>query len=64
MTNKDERPKHDDGSPMSADSIVDHISNFAHIGHTRLTAEEETYKRGEYLGGPVGNHAKSGRCFA
>ncbi|KAL7553740.1 hypothetical protein ACHAWF_017058 [Thalassiosira exigua] len=53
MINPDARPH-----GMNADEIVDHICMHAHIGHTRLRAEDETYTRGANRGGQVGNHAK------
>jgi len=39
---------------MTADEIAQHICTHAHIGHIRVTAEEDTYDSG----GQVGNHAK------
>lgn len=53
MINEGTRPRNDDRY-MNANEIAEVICNHAHIGHIRVTAEEDAYGSG----GQIGNHAK------
>lgn len=53
MINEGSRPQID-GRSMTANEIAEHICTHAHIGHIRVTAEEDAYGSG----GQIGNHAK------
>ena len=57
MIVKDSRPEID-GRSMTAEEIAEHICRHAHIGHIRVTAEEDTYNHKDRNGGQIGNHAK------
>ena len=56
--NKNTRPKYSDGNFKNDKDTAEHICKYVEIAHVRLDKDESTYKRGEYNGGQIGNHAK------